>query len=288
MHQLTISQSITKRDSRSVERYLLEIGKIELLTMEQEVQLAQAIRNGDSKALDTLTKANLRFVVSVAKQYQFRGIPLPDLINEGNVGLIKAALRFDETKGFKFISYAVWWVRQSIIQALGEQGRMVRLPSNKFMLANKLQKLASQLEQFHERTPSLAELASELQMQEAELSLMGDYNMSYVSLDAPSLFEGDETMANNLKDEKGRETDTIVQYTESLGVEIRRCLASLGEREKTIVCYFYGIGVPEALSVHQIAAMYNMSSERVRQIKDKAIKHLRVPTKLSVLREYLG
>ncbi len=288
MHQLTISQSITKRDSRSIERYLLEIGKIELLTMEQEVQLAGAIRNGDSMALDTLTKANLRFVVSVAKQYQFRGLPLPDLINEGNVGLIKAALRFDETKGFKFISYAVWWVRQSIIQALGEKGRMVRLPSNKFMLGNKLQKLASQLEQVQERTPSLAEMASELQISESELALMGDYNTSYVSLDAPSLFDGDETMANNLVDHTGSKADANVQYTESLGVEIRRCLASLDEREKNIVRYFYGIGVPEALSLHQIAAMYRMSSERVRQIKDRAVKHLRVPTKLSVLREYLG
>jgi RNA polymerase primary sigma factor len=288
MRQLTITQSITKRDTLSLDRYLQEIGKVDMITIEQEVLLAQAIRNGDQLALDTLTKANLRFVVSVAKQYQFRGLSLSDLINEGNLGLISAALRFDETRGFKFISYAVWWIRQSIIQAISEQGRMVRLPSNRVHLGNKMQKAIAHLEQVHERTPSYGELADELQISEEELQSIGDYSSSYVSLDSPNPFTGEESMGDFLIDDKSDRTDKHVAYKKSLEIEVMRCLGSLAKREQSILCDFFGIGVPSPLTIHEIAGKLNMSSERVRQIKDKAIKHLRAPNKACLLREYLG
>ena len=287
MRQLTITQSITNRGSLSLDRYLQEIGKLDMITIETEIKLAQAIRNGDQAALDTLTKANLRFVVSVAKQYQFRGLSLPDLINEGNIGLIKAALRFDETKGFKFISYAVWWIRQSIIQALSELGKMVRLPSNRINLGNKINKIFSQLEQIHERNPSVEELTSELQITEEELRSIGDYNLSYISLDLPISAIGEETAANNMVDEQAEETDENLNYKLSLEIEVDRCLGALCDREKNIIRCFFGIGMPEPLSLQEISMRYNLSKERVRQIKDKAISHLRSPKNSGLLRKYL-
>lgn len=288
MRQLVINQSITNRESHSLDKYLQELGKLDLVTAEQEVQLAQAIRGGDKEALDRLVKANLRFVVSVAKQYQFYGMPLIDLINEGNLGLIKAASRFDETKGFKFISFAVWWIRQSIIQGLSEKGRMVRLPSNRVSIGNKIQKAISQLEQTHQRAPSLEEISVELNISEQEVTLMGDYNTSYVSLDAPDLATGEESSADKLRDEEGKQTDAKVQYDESLKIQIRRCLKTLGEKERNIVTCFFGIGLPEALSLQEIGLRYGMTSERIRQIKDRAVQHLRGQKKSSTLREYLG
>jgi RNA polymerase primary sigma factor len=287
MRQLTITQSITNRGSLSLDRYLQEIGKVEMISVEKEIELAQAIRNGDKKALDTLTKANLRFVVSVAKQYQFRGLSLSDLINEGNLGLIKAAMRFDETKGFKFISYAVWWIRQTIIQALSEQARMVRLPSNRVHLGNKVQKVFSLLEQIHERAPSTEELASEMQISEEDLQTVHDYHINYVSLDSPNPITGEDSMLENMVDEKAMGTDEVVDHMQSLAIEIKRCLETLTERERNIVCSFFGIGIPEPLSLNEIAVKHNMSGERVRQIKDKAITHLRNPKKSRLLREYL-
>ena len=286
MRQLTITQSITNRGSLSLDRYLQEIGKVEMISVEEEIKLAQAIRNGDKKALDKLTKANLRFVVSVAKQYQFRGLSLSDLINEGNLGLIKAAQRFDETKGFKFISYAVWWIRQTIIQALSEQARMVRLPSNRIHLGNKVQKVFSLLEQIHERTPSQEELASEMQISEEDLQTVHDYHINYVSLDCPNPTT-EETLLDNMIDEESLGTDENVDYIQSLHIEIKRCLKTLTERERNIVCSFFGIDVPEPLSLTEIAAKHNMTGERVRQIKDKAINHLRNPKKSKLLRAYL-
>src|SRR4029078_5746182 len=215
MRQLKITKSITNRESQSLEKYLQAIGKVDLLTPEKEVDLAKKIKQGDQIALDTLTKANLRFVVSVAKQYQFRGLSLSDLINEGNLGLIKAAMRFDETKGFKFISYAVWWIRQTIIQALSEQARMVRLPSNRVHLGNKVQKVFSLLEQMHERAPSSEELAHEMQIAEEDLQSVHDYHINYVSLDSPNPLTGEESMLENMIDEKAYGTDEKVDYTQS-------------------------------------------------------------------------
>lgn len=286
MRQLTITPSITNRGSLSLDRYLQEIGKEEMISIEREIELAQAIRQGDKKALDELTKANLRFVVSVAKQYQFRGLSLSDLINDGNVGLIKAAMRFDETKGFKFISYAVWWIRQSIIQSLGEQGRMVRLPSNKISLGNKMQRAISQLEQMHQRNPSLEELSTEMRIPQTELDSIVDYSVNYVSLDSPGP-TSEETMIDNMVDENAKATDNKVNYRQSLEIEITRCLKTLPERERDIVSSFFGIGIPTALSLSEIAIQYNMSRERVRQIKDKAITNLRTPKKSKLLKEYL-
>jgi len=287
MRQLTITQSITNRGSLSLDRYLQEIGKVEMITVEKEIELAQAIRHGDKKALDTLTKANLRFVVSVAKQYQFRGLSLSDLINEGNLGLIKAAMRFDETKGFKFISYAVWWIRQTIIQALSEQARMVRLPSNRIHLGNKVQKAISLWEQVYERAPSSEELANEMKISEEDLQSVNDYHINYVSLDSPNPITGEESMLDNMIDLDADGTDEKVDYRQSLETEIERCLKTLTERERNIVRAFFGIGLPEALSLSEIAVKHSMSGERVRQIKDKAISHLRNPKKSRLLRDYL-
>jgi RNA polymerase primary sigma factor len=286
MRQLTITQSITNRGSLSLERYLHEIGKEEMVSVEKEIELAQAIKRGDKKALDKLTKANLRFVVSVAKQYQFRGLSLSDLINEGNLGLINAARRFDESKGFKFISYAVWWIRQSIIQALADQGRMVRLPSNRVNLGNKVQKAISLWEQVYERTPSETELADEMKISEQELQSVNNYHINYVSIDSPNPVT-EESMVETMVDEESKETDENVDHRQSLEIEIKRCLKTLTERERNIVCAFFGIGVPEALTLGEIAIRHNMTGERVRQLKDKAIAHLRNPKKTTLLRQYL-
>jgi RNA polymerase primary sigma factor len=288
MRQLKITKSITNRESQSLEKYLQEIGKVELITPEEEVRLARAIKQGCQKSLDRLTKANLRFVVSVAKQYQNQGLSLPDLINEGNLGLIKAAQRFDETKGFKFISYAVWWIRQSILQALAEQARIVRLPLNKVGLTSRIQKAFSQLEQEFEREPSAEELAELLNMELEEVTSSLGINARHVSMDTP-LSEGEEgTLLDVMENPNAVRTDCEVEYNQSLTIEINRSLRTLTERQKEVVCYFFGIGVDHPLSLEDIGDKFNLTRERVRQIKDKAISKLQTCQKTNLLRSYLG
>lgn len=288
MRQLKITKSITNRESQSLEKYLQEIGKVELITPEEEVRLARLIKQGDQRSLDRLTKANLRFVVSVAKQYQNQGLSLPDLINEGNLGLIKAAQRFDETKGFKFISYAVWWIRQSILQALAEQARIVRLPLNKVGLTSRIQKAFSQLEQEFEREPSAEELAEMLNMDLEEVNATLGINIRHVSMDTP-LSEGEEsTLLDVLENHNADKTDSVVDHNESLKTEINRSLQTLTERQKEVVCYFFGIGVDHPLSLEDIGEKFNLTRERVRQIKDKAITKLKTTPKTNLLRSYLG
>jgi RNA polymerase primary sigma factor len=288
MRQLKITKSITNRESQSLEKYLQEIGKVELISPEEEVRLATLIKQGDQKALDRLTKANLRFVVSVAKQYQNQGLSLPDLINEGNLGLIKSAQRFDETRGFKFISYAVWWIRQSILQALAEQARIVRLPLNKVGLTNRIQKAFSQLEQEFEREPSAEELAELLGMDLEEVTANLGINARHVSMDTP-LSEGEEgTLLDVLVNTNAEKTDALLDHTQSLKTEIDRSLATLTERQKEVICYFFGIGVDHPLSLEDIGERFNLTRERVRQIKDKAITKLKTQNRAQVLRTYLG
>lgn len=288
MRQLKITKSITNRESQSLEKYLQEIGKVELITPEEEVRLAALIRQGDQRSLDRLTKANLRFVVSVAKQYQNQGLSLPDLINEGNVGLIKAAQRFDETRGFKFISYAVWWIRQSILQALAEQSRIVRLPLNKVGLTNRIQKAYSTLEQQFEREPSAEELAEMLQMDLDEVSATLGISARHVSMDTP-LSEGeDSTLIDVLENPNAEKTDGDLDHKESLKTEIDRSLKTLTERQKEVICYFFGIGVDHPMSLEDIGERFNLTRERVRQIKDKAITKLRTANRCKLLRTYLG
>jgi RNA polymerase primary sigma factor len=288
MRQLKITKSITNRESQSLEKYLQEIGKVELITPEEEVKLATLIKQGDQKALDRLTKANLRFVVSVAKQYQNQGLSLPDLINEGNLGLIKAAQRFDETRGFKFISYAVWWIRQSILQALAEQSRIVRLPLNKVGLTNRIQKAYSALEQQFEREPSAEELAEVLEMDLEEVAATLGINARHVSMDTP-LSEGeDNTLLDVLENPNAEKTDAELDHKESLKTEIDRSLKTLTERQKEVICYFFGIGVDHPMSLEDIGEKFNLTRERVRQIKDKAITKLKTSTRTKLLRTYLG
>jgi RNA polymerase primary sigma factor len=288
MRQLKITKSITNRESQSLEKYLQEIGKVELITPEEEVRLATLIKQGDQAALDRLTKANLRFVVSVAKQYQNQGLSLPDLINEGNLGLIKAAQRFDETRGFKFISYAVWWIRQSILQSLAEQARIVRLPLNKVGLTNRIQKAYSQLEQEFEREPSAEELAEVLDMDIEEVTSSLGINARHVSMDTP-LSEGEEgTLLDVLENNNAEKTDALLDHTQSLKTEIDRSLGTLTERQKEVICYFFGIGVDHPLSLEDIGDKFNLTRERVRQIKDKAITKLKTQNRTRVLRTYLG
>lgn len=288
MRQLKITKSITNRESQSLEKYLQEIGKVELITPEEEVRLAAKIRQGDQRALDRLTKANLRFVVSVAKQYQNQGLSLPDLINEGNLGLIKAAQRFDETRGFKFISYAVWWIRQSILQALAEQSRIVRLPLNKVGLTNRIQKAFSTLEQQFEREPSAEELAEMLDMDLEEVSATLGISARHVSMDTP-LSEGeDNTLLDVLENPNAEKTDNELDHNESLKTEIDRSLKTLTERQKEVICYFFGIGVDHPMSLEDIGEKFNLTRERVRQIKDKAITKLRTTNRCKLLRTYLG
>ena len=288
MRQLKITKSITNRESQSLEKYLQEIGRVELITPEEEVRLASLIKQGDQKALERLTKANLRFVVSVAKQYQNQGLSLPDLINEGNLGLIKAAQRFDETKGFKFISYAVWWIRQSILQALAEQARIVRLPLNKVGLTSRIQKAFQQLEQEFEREPSAEELADVLNMELEEVASSLNINARHVSMDTP-LSEGEDgTLLDILENPNASLADADMDHKQSLKVEIDRSLRTLTERQKEVVCYFFGIGVDHPLSLEDIGEKFNLTRERVRQIKDKAITKLRTTQKTNLLRGYLG
>ena len=288
MRQLKITKSITNRESQSLEKYLQEIGKVELISPDEEVQLAGRIKQGDQAALDKLTKANLRFVVSVAKQYQNQGLSLPDLINEGNLGLIKAAQRFDETRGFKFISYAVWWIRQSILQALAEQSRIVRLPLNKVGLTNRIQKAYSQLEQEYEREPSPEELAEVLELEIEEISATLGIGARHVSMDTP-LSEGEEnTLIDVLENPNAESADGNITHKESLKQEIDRSLKTLTERQKEVICYFFGIGVDHPMSLEDIGARFNLTRERVRQIKDKAITKLKTNSRARALRTYLG
>lgn len=288
MRQLKITKSITNRESQSLEKYLQEIGKVELISPEEEVRLASLIRQGDQLALDRLTKANLRFVVSVAKQYQNQGLSLPDLINEGNFGLIKAAQRFDETRGFKFISYAVWWIRQSILQALAEQSRIVRLPLNKVGLTNRIQKAFSTLEQQFEREPSAEELADMLEMDLDEVTATLGLSSRHVSMDTP-LSEGEDgTLIDVLANPNADKTDVALEHDESLKMEIDRSLKTLTDRQKEVICYFFGIGVDHPMSLEDIGEKFNLTRERVRQIKDKAITKLRATNRTQQLRVYLG
>ncbi len=288
MRQLKITKSITNRESQSLEKYLQEIGKVELISPEEEVRLATLIKQGDQRALDRLTKANLRFVVSVAKQYQNQGLSLPDLINEGNLGLIKAAQRFDETRGFKFISYAVWWIRQSILQALAEQSRIVRLPLNKVGLTNRIQKAYSTLEQQFERDPSAEELAEMLEMDLEEVAATLGINARHVSVDTPLTEGEDNTLLDVLENPNAEKTDAELDHNESLKTEIDRSLKTLTERQKEVICYFFGIGVDHPMSLEDIGEKFNLTRERVRQIKDKAITKLKTSTRTKLLRTYLG
>jgi RNA polymerase primary sigma factor len=288
MRQLKITKSITNRESQSLEKYLQEIGKVELISPEEEVKLAVRIKQGDQKALDKLTKANLRFVVSVAKQYQNQGLTLPDLINEGNLGLIKAAQRFDETRGFKFISYAVWWIRQSILQALAEQSRIVRLPLNKVGLTNRIQKAYSQLEQEFEREPSAEELAEMLELDVEEVSSTLGIGGRHISVDTP-LSEGeDNTLIDVMENPNAERAETNIEHKESLKQEIDRSLRTLTDRQKEVICFFFGIGVDHPMSLEDIGERFNLTRERVRQIKDKAITKLRSNSRSKMLRSYLG
>ena len=288
MRQLKITKSITNRESQSLEKYLQEIGKVDLLTPEEEVELAKRIKQGDQMALEKLTKANLRFVVSVAKQYQNQGLSLSDLINEGNLGLIKAAQRFDETRGFKFISYAVWWIRQSILQALAEQSRIVRLPLNKVGSLNKINKAFSELEQEYEREPSPDELALLLEITTEEVETTLGVAARHVSMDAPFVDGEDNSLLDVLENSTTPGTDTALEYNESLSREIERSLSTLTERQKDVLLLYFGIGVEHPMSLEDIGDKFGLTRERVRQIKDKAINKLRSASKSKLLKHYLG
>ncbi|SFS37875.1 sigma-70 family RNA polymerase sigma factor [Sphingobacterium wenxiniae] len=286
MRQLKITQSITNRESQSLDKYLHEIGKVDLITAEEEVILAQRIREGDQVALEKLTKTNLRFVVSVAKQYQNQGLTLGDLINEGNLGLIKAAKRFDETKGFKFISYAVWWIRQSILQAIAEQSRIVRLPLNQVGSLSKISKAFSKLEQEYEREPSPEELADILETTVDKVSDTLSNSGRHVSMDAPFV-QGEENTLLDVLENSDPDTDSIL-IDESLSEEIKRSLATLTEREREIIVLFFGLGSNHQLSLEEIGEKFNLTRERVRQIKDKALQRLRHTSRSKILKSYLG
>jgi len=290
MRQLKITKQITNRETVSLDKYLQEIGKEELITPEQEVELARRIKEGDQKALDRLTKANLRFVVSVSKQYQNQGLSLPDLINEGNLGLIKAAQRFDETRGFKFISYAVWWIRQSILQALAEQARIVRLPLNKIGNINKINRTFSELEQVHEREPSVDEIAEALDLSTDEVETSLRNNTRAVSMDAPL---GDDSDAGTLYDVLGsadsRKPDADLM-DQSLKEEVERALKTLTPREADVLKLYFGIepSVKSNLTLEEIGMKFDLTRERVRQIKEKAIRRLKHSSRSAVLQKYLG
>lgn len=288
MRQLKISKSITNRESQSLEKYLQEIGKVDMISAEEEVQLARKIREGDLRALDRLTKANLRFVVSVAKQYQNQGLSLPDLINEGNFGLIKAAQRFDETRGFKFISYAVWWIRQSIMQALAEQSRIVRLPLNKVGLTNKVSKAYQQLEQEFEREPSAEEVADALQMDLEEVTATMGMSGRHISMDTPLSDGEDGTLLDIMFNPNAEMADDQMANKDSLKMEIERSLSNLTERQREVICYFFGIGIDHPLSLEDIGERFGLTRERVRQIKDKALSKMRAASGTEQLRSFLG
>jgi len=282
-----ISKQFTYRESQSLDKYLQEIGKVDLLTAEEEIELAIKIKTGDKKALEKLTKANLRFVVSVAKQYQNQGLSLGDLINEGNLGLIKAGKRFDETRGFKFISYAVWWIRQSILQALAEQSRIVRLPLNRVGALNKIGKAYSNLEQEFEREPNEDELAIELEMDVKEVSDTLKISSKHVSVDAPFAQGEENRLLDVMKNDEQPSPDTTL-LSESLKTEIATALSTLSEREAEVIRLYYGIETEHAMTLEEIGEKFNLTRERVRQIKEKAIRRLRHASKSKHLRTYLG
>lgn len=288
MRQLKITKSITNRESASLEKYLQEIGRVELLTVEEEVQLARLIKKGDTSALEKLTKANLRFVVSVAKQYQNQGLSLSDLINEGNLGLIKAAERFDETKGFKFISYAVWWIRQSILQALAEQSRIVRLPLNKVGALNKINKAFTSLEQEFEREPAPEELAGLLNVDLDEVKTIMGVAGRHISIDAPFAAGEENSLLEVIQNPNAEEADREVSYLESLNREVSRSLSSLTERQCEVVKLYFGIGLEHPMSLEDIGEKFDLTRERVRQIKDKAILRLKNTNRCQLLKSYLG
>ena len=287
MRQLKITKSITNRESQSLEKYLQEIGREELITAEDEVKLAALIRAGDQAALDKLTKANLRFVVSVAKQYQNQGLSLPDLINEGNLGLIKAAKRFDETRGFKFISYAVWWIRQSILQALAEQSRIVRLPLNQVGSLNKISKAYSKLEQEFQREPSPDELSKLLELPSEKITDTMKVSGKHISMDAPFVQGEENSLLDVLVNPDSPRADNTLM-TESLQREIDRSLSTLTEREREVIKLFFGIGMNHGLTLEEIGAKFDLTRERVRQIKEKAIRRLRHKSRSKLLKAYLG
>ena len=286
MRQLKITKSITNRESASLDKYLQEIGREELVTPEEEVELAQRIRKGDQEALEKLTRANLRFVVSVAKQYQNQGLSLPDLINEGNLGLIKAAEKFDETRGFKFISYAVWWIRQSILQALAEQSRIVRLPLNQVGSLNKISKALSKFEQENERQPSNEELSEMIDIPKDKISDTLRVSGRHVSVDAPFVEGEDNSLLDVLPNDDSPSADRGL-VNESLNTEIERALSTLSDREREIIKSFFGIGCQE-MTLEEIGDRFGLTRERVRQIKEKAIRRLKSPSRSRLLKGYLG
>jgi RNA polymerase primary sigma factor len=288
MRQLKITKSITNRESASLERYLQEIGKVDLITADEEVKLARKIKMGDKQALERLTKANLRFVVSVAKQYQNQGLTLSDLINEGNLGLIKAAERFDETKGFKFISYAVWWIRQSIMQALAEQSRIVRLPLNKVGSLSKINKAFQMLEQEFDREPTPEEIATLLNIAEDEVRTTLGVAGRHVSMDAPFVSGEENSLIDVLANPNAVSADRHLAYQESLRSEIEQSLSCLQDKQAEVLKLFFGIGVEQALSLEDISERYDLTKERVRQIKDKAIIRLKSSSRCKSLKTYLG
>jgi|TARA_B100000768_G_scaffold117010_1_gene108276 RNA polymerase primary sigma factor len=287
MRQLKITKQVTNRETASLDKYLQEIGKVDLITAEEEVELAQKIRAGDENALDKLTKANLRFVVSVAKQYQNQGLTLPDLINEGNLGLIKAARRFDETRGFKFISYAVWWIRQSILQALAEQSRIVRLPLNKIGSINKINKMYAFLEQANERVPSAEEIAKELDMTISDVKESMKNSGRHVSMDAPLVEGEDSNLYDVLRSGESPNPDKNLLH-ESLRTEIERALDTLTPREADVVRLYFGLGEKHAMTLEEIGETFDLTRERVRQIKEKAIRRLKHTSRSKILKTYLG
>jgi RNA polymerase primary sigma factor len=287
MRQLKISKQITNRESQSLDKYLQEIGKVDLLTPDEEVELAKRIRQGDQMALEKLTKANLRFVVSVAKQYQNQGLSLGDLINEGNLGLIKAAQRFDETRGFKFISYAVWWIRQSILQALAEQSRIVRLPLNRVGSLNKISKTFSELEQKFEREPSPEELAESLEVSTNEVVDTMRISGRHVSMDAPFV-QGEENSLLDVLENDSEETPDAELMNDSLRREVQRALSTLTQREADVIALYFGLNGEHSMTLEEIGEKFNLTRERVRQIKEKAIRRLRHTSRSKALKPYLG
>ncbi len=287
MRQLKITKQVTNRETASLDKYLQEIGKVDLITADEEVELAQLIKAGDERALDKLTKANLRFVVSVAKQYQNQGLTLPDLINEGNLGLIKAAKRFDETRGFKFISYAVWWIRQSILQALAEQSRIVRLPLNKIGSINKINKTYAFLEQSHERPPSAEEIANELDMTISDVKESMKNSGRHVSMDAPLVEGEDSNLYDVLRSGESPNPDKDLML-ESLRIEIERALETLTPREADVIRLYFGLSNQHPMTLEEIGETFDLTRERVRQIKEKAIRRLKHTSRSKILKTYLG
>ncbi|WP_312356931.1 sigma-70 family RNA polymerase sigma factor [Empedobacter sp.] len=287
MRQLKITKQVTNRETASLDKYLQEIGKVDLITAEEEVELAQRIKAGDRVALEKLTKANLRFVVSVAKQYQNQGLSLPDLINEGNLGLIKAAQRFDETRGFKFISYAVWWIRQSILQALAEQSRIVRLPLNKIGSINKINKAYALLEQEHERAPSAEEISEVLDMSEGDVKESMKNSGRHVSMDAP-LVEGEDSNLYDVLNIGESPSPDVKLMIESLRVEIERALQTLTPREADLIRLYFGLNGQHPMTLEEIGETFDLTRERVRQIKEKAIRRLKHTSRSKILKTYIG